>query len=150
MVILGGNQAMAAITQAQLAAANLQPVLEGPITNDVHKFFAKRFASRGSYGGDQWQPLSARTLANKRLIGRSQMGILRRFNTLWASLTKRSHPLGYRLATAHQLVVGTSVPYAEPHQLGLKVPKREIVVDAPEAERERWATLIAKHAAKES
>lgn len=139
------------LTRLKAAAAKakrLEPVLEGPVTNAVHELFGQRFSTEGRYGGDAWAPLSAGTLAAKRRIGRANMGILRRYNRLWASLVKRSAPEGYRIVSDRQLIVGTSVPYAPKHQLGEGTPRRLIVPETvPKADTERWAKLVADYAA---
>ena len=126
---------------------DLTPVFDGPIANRVHEMFGKVFDSEGSYAGTPWAPLSPRTMKDKERIHRGGMGILRRFNTLWASLTKRNAPQGYRIATGQSLAIGTSVPYAAAHQLGgLRLPKRPIVPETvPPQDLNEWAGLIVKH-----
>lgn len=128
-------------------AAHLRPVLDGPVANAVHEFFAKRFASGGAYGGDAWAPLSPATLRWRAAWHREAMPILRFTNDLWSSLTKRSSPLGYRIATDNSLTIGTSVAHAAFHQTGTAtMPQREIVPDeVPAADTEQWTQLVVDY-----
>ena len=139
---------MALLKKLRQKAADLTPLFEGPMTNRVHEMFARIFASEGGIIGRPWAPLSPATLEAKRRIGRGDMGILRRFNTLWASLTKRGHPLGYRIVTKRSLLIGTSVPYAASHQAGKGVPERTIVPSEdqiPAAIRAEWDQLMTTY-----
>jgi phage gpG-like protein len=128
-------------------AANLEPVLNGPIANAVHGFFEKRFATEGEYGGQKWAPLAEQTLRWRAQNHRTGMPVLQFSRELWSSLVKRSSPLGYRIADKDSLLLGTSVQYAEKHQLGTAhMPAREIVPDViPEADSQTWARMIVDY-----
>ena len=128
-------------------AADLTPVFDGPIANRVYAMFGKIFATAGAYAGQAWAPLMPSTLASKARIHREHMGILRRYNTLWASLTKRGAPQGYRLATRNSLTIGTSVAYAAAHQEGGgRLPRRAIVPDdVPAGDVAEWEQLMVQH-----
>lgn len=137
------------LRRVQKAAKDLTPVLEGPITNDVHRMFAMIWQTRGAYIGRTWAPLAPSTLRAKARVNRSAMGPLRKYNLLWASLTKRSNPGGFRLVTPHSLTIGTGVFYGAFHQLGTKhMPARPIVPsddEVPEKHRQKWESLIAQY-----
>ncbi|HMG19597.1 MAG TPA: phage virion morphogenesis protein [Gemmatimonadales bacterium] len=128
-------------------AANLEPVLNGPIANAVHSFFEKRFATEGEYGGQKWAPLAEQTLRWRAQNHRTGMPVLQFSRELWSSLVKRSSPLGYRIADKDSLLMGTSVQRAEKHQLGTEhMPACEIVPDVmPEADTQAWARLIVDY-----
>lgn len=128
-------------------AANLEPVLNGPIANAVHSFFEKQFATEGAYGGQKWAPLAAKTLKWREQNHRTGMPVLQFSRDLWSSLVKRSSPLGYRIADKDSLLMGTSVKYAPNLQTGDDhMPAREIVPDVmPEADTKAWARLIVDY-----
>jgi len=128
-------------------AANLRPVLDGPIANAIHGFFEKRFATEGAYGGEKWAPLAAKTLYWRAQHNRSGMPLLQFMRDLWSSLVKRSSPLGYRVATDASLLLGSSVQHADEHQTGTaRMPARKIVPDEiPDADRQSWAEMIVTH-----
>lgn len=137
------------LRKTQKNAADLTPVLDGPIANRVHAMFGKIFASEGAYIGSRWAPLKPRTLAAKARVNRAGMGTLRRYNILWASLVKRSNPSGYRIVTPQSLLMGTGVAYAAPHHVGAgSLPERKLVPDEddiPRQDLEAWESLIARH-----
>lgn len=128
-------------------ARNLRPVLEGDLTNAVHGFFEDQFRTAGAAGGSLWEPLKPQTLAFKARYGRGAMGPLRFTNQLWASLVKRSHPLGRRLVTATSLEVGTNDPKARKHQEGLEgLPRRELApATIPDPYTNRWDDLLLRY-----
>lgn len=135
----------------QERARDLRPFLAGDLTNEVHEFFADQFATSGAAGGEPWAPLSPRTLAFKRRYGRAGMGTLRFTNQLWASLTKRGHPLGRRQVTATSLAIGSNDPKAAKHQegrgdAGQNLPRRVLVPDPMPTDRvDRWAALTLRY-----
>lgn len=139
--------ALSLLEKMSKKAANLRPVLDGPVANSIHAFFEKRFATEGAYGGQKWAPLAEKTLQWRALNNRSAMPILQFTRELWSSLVKRSSPLGYRIADDDSLLLGSSVQAAEKHQLGTdRVPARPIVPDViPELEQKTWADLVVRH-----
>jgi hypothetical protein len=128
---------------------NLRPFFEGPLTNQVYQMERKIFKTEGQYIGRPWPPLLPQTIARKARIRRANMGILRRYNTLWASLTKRSAPQSVRVVTRDSLLIGTGAPYAAPHQDGTEyLRQRKMVPDAeeiPPQELRKWETLLVRH-----
>jgi len=128
-------------------ARNLKPVLTGDLTNAIHAFFEDQFRTAGAAGGSPWLPLKAQTLAFKARYGRAGMGVLRFTNQMWASLTKRSHPLGRRIVTSDSVEVGTNDPKAVKHQDGLEgLPARKIAPDVvPDEYTDRWDSLLLRY-----
>ncbi len=106
------------LKRAEKRAEDLRPVLRGPITNSIHQFFRRQFASDGAAGGEAWLPLTPTTRILKARSNRSSMGVLRFSNRLWASLTKRSGPESVVIAKPQSLEVGTSDAKAVFHQKG--------------------------------
>lgn len=148
-IVVNVEPAKRLLKKYQKAAADPRSVLEGPIANRVHRMFERIFATAGTYIGSPWPKLAPSTIQQKAALGRANMGILRRFNTLWASLVKRSHPLGYRIVTPEGMLIGTSVPYAAAHQEGTdRVPRRMIVPTPgkiPAQELNAWTLLMENH-----
>jgi hypothetical protein len=128
---------------------DLTPVLDGPITNRVYEMFGKIWATEGRYIGHPWPKLAPSTLKAKARIHREGMGILRRYNTLWASMTKRGAPKGIRVVTPSSLAIGTSVSYAAAHQEGNeRLPQRQFIPDPediPKKDRDEWDDLMVTH-----
>jgi phage gpG-like protein len=139
--------ALSLIQRVQTKAAHLRPVFDGPIANAIHGLFEKQFATEGAYGGEKWAPLAARTKRWRAQNHRTGMPVLQFTRELWGSLVKRSSPLGYRVATDESLLMGSSVRYADEHQLGTaRMPARKIVPDViPEADQQEWAQLVVQH-----
>lgn len=144
--VLSGR-AQRLLDQIARKTKNLTPLFEGPLTNRIHAFFGEIFATEGAVLGSPWAPLAPATLAAKTRVHRANMGILRRYNTLWASLTKRGAPQGVRVVRPDRLIIGTSVPYAAIHQEGRdRVPQRVIVPDElPAKESRAWESLLARY-----
>lgn len=138
------------------AVHNLEPFFNGPLTNRVHKLIGEVFETRGANIRSPWPPLKPRTIEEKARIGRDRMGPLRRYNTLWASLVKRSAPQGVHHATKDSLTIGTTVPYASPHQHGspkAHIPQRKIIPEAEDisdGELNRWDSLLIRYLEKKA
>lgn len=146
--------AQSLIARLRAATKDLSPVFDGPITNSVHEMFGRIFDTEGAYINQPWAPLRPSTVAIKNRLGRGEMGILRRFNTLWASLVKRSAPQGYRIVRPQSLTIGTSVPYAAKHQQGdpsTHLPQRKIAPspdEIPAPLLAEWSTLMERYIVK--
>lgn len=149
-----------ALRYAHKAAVDLRPVFAGPIRNSIHDFFRRRFRTHGSHGGERWAPLRAATVRIKSQSHRGKMGVLRRYNRLWASLVKRGAPEGVVNITKRSLEVGTSVPSAEQHQKGwtqtrvfgrprkssLRIAPRKLVPrELPTSLTREWESVIVEH-----
>lgn len=97
----------------------------------------RQFATQGGYSGG-WSPLSP---AYARWKARHYPGktILRRTDALWRSLTEG--PMVAVLEPDY-MVLGTSVEYAEYHQLGGgRLPRRR-PVELADAERREWVKVL--------
>lgn len=101
------------------AAADLRPVLAGPINKSVDTLFIRRFETEGSYGGVRWRALAPASLRLRQLPGHGRGGIGRDTNRMWASLTKGGNgPEAIKEVTPLSLLRGTNVrtgkgfPYA--------------------------------------
>lgn len=150
-VVVNIQPAKTTLAKMKALTKDFSPVFRGPIANKVHEMFGRIFETEGAYIGSIWAPLTPSTLRSKARLHRAGMGILRRFNTLWGSLVKRSSPQGYTVVTPSSLLIGTSVPYAAAHQMGAPehhLPQRKIVPDAeevPEVDRSMWENLMVKY-----
>lgn len=140
VTLLNGPQVLDALQRGHWRVLHLQDALAGPVATAVHEFFGDVFTSEGTAGGAAWAPLAASTISRKP-EGKT---ILRREDTLWASLTEDSDPNGYVLASDAQLIVGSSVVHGIWHQLGTRLmPRRAIVPDVvPEAYVNKWTSLV--------
>src|SRR5689334_22402642 len=108
-VELGPAQELLADVGAR--AADLRPVWNDVVDPDFSAFGEQQFATEGAAGGTPWAPLSPATVTWKARFGRAGMGILRFFNRLWSSLTKRGGEDSLRLYEPLAAHLGTSVPY---------------------------------------
>ena len=156
--IFGDEEAQRMLREAGKRSRNLSPVFRGPVDKLVTKLFTDQFATEGKSGPLPWAPLSAATLADKARIRRGRMGVLRRFNTLWASLVKSGGPQGIRDIGPDRYERGTAVPYAAAHQLGARIrrwgnvtfrtpkrlPVRQVV---PDPAPPRFVDAVARHVA---
>lgn len=139
------------LRQTRRRVKNWRPLLEGSITNRVHEMFRKIWDTKGAYIGQRWAPLTPSTLTSKARVNRAGMGILRRHNTLWASLTKRGGQQQVRIVRDDELIIGTTVPYGPPHQLGAPrsgIPQRKFVPDTddlPQKEVREWERLTVRY-----
>lgn len=68
--------------------------------------------------GNPWKPLAPATIEEKRR-NNQMLGILVRTTTLRDSFTYKEKP--------QSLTIGTNIKYAPKHQLGISVPKREML-----------------------
>ncbi len=121
------------ITGLAERAKDLTPVWLGGVKPSLDRFFEEQFATNGNAGGFPWPPLTDATLAAKARLGRGNMGILRLFDRLWASLVKPTpgnagiSAIGGQGTTTQVYVRGTAVqsdtgfPYALAHQSGFTV-----------------------------
>jgi hypothetical protein len=145
---IGLAQAVGGLERLARRAANLEPVFRGPIDREVLAFGRSQFETAGRAGGAPWRALAASTVAQKRKIRRDGMGILRRFNRLFASVTKRTGPDALVVITPQRYERGTRVPYALPLVTGTRrgVPARPIYPDVlPVPLLTRLATHVARH-----
>jgi hypothetical protein len=145
---VGLAQAVGGLERLARRAANLEPVFRGPIDREVLAFGRAQFDTAGRAGGVPWRALSASTIAQKRKLRRDGMGILRRFNRLFASVTKRTGPDALVVITPQRYERGTRVPYALPLVSGTRrgIPARPIYpANLPPALLTRFATLVARH-----
>lgn len=122
---------------------DLRPVFRGPVDREATRLFQQQFQTRGRFGGQMWPELRRSTLRDKARVNRAGMGVLRRSNRLWASLTKSGGPDSVRTIEKDRYERGTSVPYAQYHQEGAilrqwggqafsrprRLPKRMLVPD---------------------
>ena len=148
--IFGTKKARKLLADIEKRAKSLRPFLQGPMTNRIHEMFEKIFDTEGAYIGHTWPQLKASTLRQKRLEERGDMGILRRHNTLWSSLTKRGGGgLGTRVVTDHSLEIGTTVPWALSHQEGTDTMEPRVIVpddnEIPNEEKLIWEGLMVRY-----
>lgn len=107
--------------------------------------FIRQFASEGAWGGRSWPRLRPATIRARQKPGRGRGGILRDTNRLWASLVKVG-PESIRLIEPQRYERGTIVPYAFRHQIGDRVPVRQIIPDPmPEEVLNTWERILADH-----
>lgn len=145
---------------ARAKAQNLAPVLAGPISTSITSFYRRMFLTRGQIGGERWAPLSRTTLQIKSSANRSDMGVLRFSNTLWASLTKRGGVHGVRVVQPQRLEQGTQYPpaiYAQEGFMSSHVfgkpkkrpsfvqPRRLVPREMPRPIVAAWAQFIARY-----
>lgn len=113
--------------QTSLAGLRRKVVDASPAFSKIDKsvtmMFKRQFDTEGAFGGTPWKPLAPATIKARAKPGRGRGGILRDFNTLWASLVNIGDPDGIRLIEPLRYTRGTRVPYAQAHQEG-KVGRR--------------------------
>jgi hypothetical protein len=146
-------------------AGDLRPVFRGPISNSIHMFFQRQFASDGAVGGEPWAKLRPTTLSLKGKDNRSKMGTLQHTRRLWSSLVKRSGPESVKIITKDRMEQGTGVWWAHFHQLGwtqskifgkpMKRPRRvkprKLVPDTmPRNLVTAWETFLVRYLEKRS
>lgn len=104
---------------------NMTPVFRGGVRKHLQNIVAVNFRTQGGLSTPSpWAPLGSRALAVPNRIG-----MLRVTDRLYKSLTVSNHPDAVFAITPTEVVFGTRVPYAEKHQLGLGVPRRQPIPD---------------------
>jgi phage gpG-like protein len=99
------------------------------IANDLRELEAQQFDEQGKRASGGWQQLADSTIDRKlhssdpRVRANANV-ILQATGRLKASLTGEWDPDHIEIVQPHQLVFGTTVPYAHYHQLGEGVPRR--------------------------
>lgn len=125
-----------------------------PVWPDVHQIFMnfmKRvFASQGSYGGQQWAPLSPAYAAWKHRNYPDQP-ILQLRGDLYRSFTEAEDPQHvYRVGPGF-METGSSVRYARAHQWGYRprrLPARPIIRGFTKVEGEEAADAVLAYLLK--
>jgi hypothetical protein len=113
--------AIALLQRVRAAAADLRKVWVDTARPLLSRFFERQFSTAGAEGGTPWAPLSPATIAYKARFGRTDMGILRFENHLWASLVNAPAPMGIEEIAPDHYVRGTADPKAALHQSGFTV-----------------------------
>ncbi len=120
-------------------------LLTGPITDEVRRLFAKRFASGGAYGGDAWAPLSEETI--RRRGDELNTAALIDTGILMESLTQRDTLTGFEeLRDGGQTVaIGSTDPAGIYAELGTKhEPRRPVMPESvPDEDLDRMVDLVA-------
>ena len=126
-------------------AKDLRPAFH-KIDKHVSTVFRRQFSTEGAFGGRPWPRLAAATIRARQKAGLGRGGILRSTNRLWASLVKVG-PESIRIMRPHYYERGTSVHYADDHQLGRGkgLPVREIIPDPiSESILNTWEKMVAQ------
>jgi len=103
---------------------NARQILQS-IGNAHLYWIGQNFKAEGSLGGARWQPLSARTLSQRRMHGRGAK-ILRDTGRLSMSFVSGGSDNIFAVGPQH-VTVGTQTQYAQQHEEGIGVPKRKML-----------------------
>jgi phage gpG-like protein len=129
------------------------------IANDFRRSEQAIFKLKGP---GQYPDLKDSTKAEKTRLGYGVYPILKRTGRLGNSLTNKAHEDAiHEIVNKDTLIVGTKVPYANPHQDGapkINLPMRKVLFIGPEAPRfatsdqmgrlGRWNNILNKHVLK--
>lgn len=108
---------------------DLRPVFLESVIPILLDMEVNLFESEGVIATPPWSPLSAFTLMEKAKAGFGDMPIMQRTMRLYDSLTGLTPDTHLRVL-AQEMTWGTTVPYAEKHQVGeLPLPVRQVIPD---------------------
>lgn len=116
-----------AAAQAQLDGviarlSDFSPVFRGNLRSHLQGVVKQNFASRGGLSTPAWKRLSPQALATPRIDW------MRVTDRLFSSLTRNSRDSVF-VAFKKKMRFGTKTRYAEKHQEGLNVPRRQVIPD---------------------
>jgi phage gpG-like protein len=95
---------------------------------DLRQLEAEQFEQQGGRASGGWQKLADSTIARKAAKGREDPArILVDSGALEKSLTETHGDDAIRVSEHDEMRFGTSLPYAEYHQLGHGVPRRRFL-----------------------
>jgi len=116
----------------------------GDVADEFYKIEAEQFASEGSAGASgKWAPLSA-LYAKSKIVKFPGKTILRRTDSLFASLTGKEAPGAIFRPMESELQLGSSVPYGIYHQRGTsRMPARK-PISMSEDQKRRMQKAIQK------
>src|SRR3990170_308559 len=136
ITVNGKEKVIADLENLSGRAKNLRPAFK------VAGLFIMESTQRTFMAGgrpERWAPLSAATLKRRGAGAR----ILRDTGLLMTSIGRPSGN-GIFSLKPFELRVGTNVPYAAKHQLGIGVPKREFLLLLPE-DAEKIVKVFTEH-----
>lgn len=111
------------------------------IADDLMGWERRQFDTEGAFGSGGWAPLSPWTVMQKQMLGQDN-GILHRSGALMRSLTTKGASGNVTSVSPHQLVFGTTIPYARYHQSGTaRMPMRKPIELPEQARRSAVKTL---------
>jgi len=123
-----------------LSVKTLRPVFER-IRSEFVESQRLTFINEGAFEGkEHWQELSPmyRRWKQRRF---GYKPILQATERMKKSLLQRSHPDQVVQMTDDSFTIGTRVPYAYKHQLGIGVPVRK-VIELTELQKTRWNRIV--------
>lgn len=126
--VYGDEQIERELLRFSAYAGNPRPAFE-KIRDDLEEQIAEQFDTEGTRGGDAWEKLEDRTLAQKAAEGLNP-DILQATGRLLDSFTSNTHGDGVREITDDSFTFGSLVPYGAVHQRGSKdgtIPQRRII-----------------------
>jgi phage gpG-like protein len=95
---------------------------------DLRRLEEEQFADQGHRASGGWQELADSTKARKAAKGREDPSrILYDSGDLFKSLTEAENDNAIRVSEHDEMRFGTTLPYAEFHQLGHGVPQRRFL-----------------------
>ncbi len=105
----------------------------------------RQFETEGAYGGERWEPLNP-SYAELKRREHGELGILRRNDVLFTSLTRKGALGHFYNAGPNFVEVGTTIPYGEYHQRGhespTRLPRRKVIPTPPREIGEAIADIL--------
>jgi hypothetical protein len=117
------------------------------IADELYRIEREQFNTEGKYGSGGWEPLADATIDAKLhdpdpVVRNNAHNILRATDALFKSLVDEHDPGNTKIVQPHQLVFGTSVPWAKYHQPDLQ-RRREL--ELPRRDRADAVRILQRH-----
>ncbi len=140
--VFGDTQLKRRLLRFADGATDASPAFQ-TIADDLRDLERRQFASQGSSASAGWAPLAPSTVTRKARLGLDPR-ILHATGRLRASL--EGHGAGHlEIVQPHQLVFGTTVPYARHHQHGTEIMPRRRPIELREQDRRQVVRTLQRH-----